>query len=186
MKVYTLLDGRSQDLSDLDKREQEFLASLKDMAEKRLSYFEILRIAVGPGSPALGGRNVVTAHILESPLYLVARDVATRAGIKEGLILAPEHESLRATLPRDGSFISVTQAANLIGMSRSAVHQAIKAGKLEAQRVGNVQLVLRSSAEAYKQRTSERASHKARPQLNAVPVTAGGRSGRPKVAAGAR
>lgn len=158
MKVYTLLDGREMDVGALGKRGMAFLDGLRRMADEGLSYFEILRMAIGPGSPALEGRSTVNAPLAESPLYLVARDIATRAGINEGLILAPEHESMRASVPRDSSFISVTQAASLIGVSRSAVHQAIDAGKIKAQRFGNVLLVLRASAKEYQRERRQRSS----------------------------
>ena len=131
---------------DLDGRERDFLRSLKAMARRGVSYFEIARIAVGPGSPALRGRARVTREIVESPLYLAARDVATRAGMAQGLILAPKHEKLREQIPTDSSLMSVVQAADLMGMSRAAVYKAIRAGRIAARRYGNVTLVERQSA----------------------------------------
>ena len=52
------------------------------------------------------GRNRVDRRILTSPLYLAARDVATRAGVAEGLLLAPEHADKAAEIPADRSLIS--------------------------------------------------------------------------------
>jgi excisionase family DNA binding protein len=152
MKNYRLLDGRHVDLVGLDARQKAFVADLTKMAEQGVSYFEVYRAAIGPGSPALHGRNRIDRRIVESPLYLVARDVATRVGIRQGLVLAPEHEHERSGAPRDASMISVAQAADLIGISRAAIYKAIEKRALAATRIGNVTLVSRTSARAYRQR----------------------------------
>ncbi len=156
MTIYKLLNGTQVDLGQLNKRERAFLVNLGRMADEGLSYFEVLRIAIGPGSPALEGRNAINTRVAESPLYQMARDIATRVGIKEGLILAPEEESVRDSIPHDASFISVTQAANLIGITRSAVHQAINSDRIKYKRFGKVLLVLRASAEEYRRQRLQR------------------------------
>lgn len=152
MKTYTLLNGRTLDLGELSPAEKAFVRDLRRMVEQNISYFEIERTAIGPGSTALRGRQTIDRRTAATPLYLAAEDIATRAGIEQGLILAPEHEHLRGEFPTDGSHISATQAADLIGISRVAVHKAIKAGTLEALRIGNVTVVNRESAVAYSQR----------------------------------
>lgn len=153
-RKYTLLDGRHLSLTGLDARERAFLADIEKMVRQGISYFEVYRAAVGSGSVALGGRNRIDRKIAESPLYLVAVDLATRAGIKQGLVLAPEHEHERASAPTDGSMISVAQAADLIGISRAAVYKAIEKGALRTRRIGNVTIVDRKSATEYRERRS--------------------------------
>jgi excisionase family DNA binding protein len=152
MKIYRLLDGRRIGLRKLDVREQVFITDLQRMARQGVSYFEVYRAAIGPGSPALQGRNRIDRRIVESHLYLVARDIATRVGIKQGLILAPEHQNEMAKAPRDASMISVAQAAELIGITRAAIYKSIEKGALEAIRIGNVTVVKRASAHAYRER----------------------------------
>lgn len=151
-RIYRLLDGRTIDLHGLTAREQQFLADLQKMAREEISYFEIERMALGPGSPALGGRNRVDERIVATPLYLAAEDIATRAGIDQGLVLAPEHEAKLAAAPSDGSMISVVQAADLIAVSRTAVYKAIEKGTLKGIRIGNVTVVDRQAAVAYRDR----------------------------------
>jgi len=73
-----------------------------------------------------------------------------RAGIAEGLILAPEHEHQRNEIPADRSLMSVTQAATTLGISRAAVHKAITQKRLPADRYGNVVLVSRDAVRRYK------------------------------------
>src|SRR5437879_3403902 len=124
-KGYCLLDGRTVDLRQLGPRDRAFIRDLQKMSRQGISYFEVYRAATGPGSLALQGRNRIDRNLAESALYLVAGDLATRAGIEQGLILAPEHAGRRAQAPADASMISVTQAADLIGISRAAVYKAI-------------------------------------------------------------
>jgi hypothetical protein len=150
VKKRTLLSGRPIDLSALDARQRAFLADLDKMARQGVSYFEIYRSALGPGSPALQGRGRVDRKLAESPLYLAAQDIATRAGITQGLILAPQYEHERSRAPLDGSMISVTQAAALIGITRAAVYKAIERKALTAVHIGNVTVVDRKAALEYK------------------------------------
>ena len=172
MTSYRLLDGEKLDLRESGGRERAFLRDLEKMVDEGVSYFEVYRTAIGPGSPALGGRNRVDRERVTSPLYRAARDIALRAGIKQGLILAPEHESRRADVPRDATMISVAQAADLIGISRAAVYKAIEKGTLGATHVGNVTLVERASAHAYRERRGTKPGH----DTPRRPVPGGGRS----------
>jgi excisionase family DNA binding protein len=151
MDRYKLLSGELIHLGGVGAHEQTFLRSLQKMAKAGVSFFEIERVAIGSGSPALQGWGRVTREIVSSPLYRVAADIATRAGIAEGLMLAPEHEGKRKEIPADRSLMSVTQAATTLGISRAAVHKAIQQKRLAAQRYGNVLLVSREAVLDYKQ-----------------------------------
>lgn len=155
MKRHKLLSGETVSLEDLEVREIAFLKNLQRMAKDGISFFELERVAIGPGSPALRGWSRVTREIVSSSLYRVASDIATRAGIAEGLILAPEHQDKRAQVPADRSLLSVTEAANALGISRAAVHKAIQQKRLAAQRYGNVILVSRDAVVRYKNERAE-------------------------------
>ena len=150
MKRHKLLSGETVGLEDVEARDLAFLKNLQRMATSGISFFELERVAIGPGSPALQGWSRVTREIVSSPLYRVAADIATRAGIEEGLVLAPEHEDKRSQIPADRSLMSVTQAATTLGISRAAVHKAIQQKRLAAQRFGNVLLVDREAVQRYK------------------------------------
>ena len=155
MKRHKLLSGETIGLEDAEARDVAFLQNLQRMATSGISFFELERVAIGPGSPALQGWSRVTREIVSSPLYRVAADIATRAGIAEGLILAPEHENKRSQIPADRSLMSVTQAANTLGISRAAVHKAIQQKRLAAERYGNVILVSREAVLRYKRERAE-------------------------------
>lgn len=144
---HRLLSGESVVLTD--SGDLVFVRRLLRMKREKTSFFDVERAAIGPGSPALGGGNRVDSRIVGSLLYRVARDIATRVGIAEGLILAPEHEGKRDQLPTDGSMVSVTQAAHFLGISRAAVHKAIKEDRLKAQKIGNVVIVDRADCLRY-------------------------------------
>jgi len=150
MKRHKLLSGDIVSLDGVRARDIGFLRNLQHMAKSGISFFELERVAIGPGSPALQGWTRVTREIVSSPLYRVAADIATRAGIAQGLILAPEHENNRSSVPSDRSLMSVTQAANTLEISRAAVHKAIQQKRLAAQRYGNVVLLSRAAVLRYK------------------------------------
>ena len=143
---YKLLSGEIIKLEGLTTRQRNFLHTLRQMVKDDECYFEVCQFAVGLGSPAMQGRSCVNSSILKSPLYLVASDIATRLGIKQHLILAPEYEELRSKAPRDSSTLNLFQAANFIGISRAAVLDAINKNKLKALTIGNVILVDKASA----------------------------------------
>ena len=147
---YKLLSGEIIKLESLTTRQRNFLHTLRQMVKDDECYFEVCQFAVGPGSPAMQGRNCVNPSLLKSPLYLVARDIATRLGIKQHLILAPEFEELRSKAPKDSSQLNLFQAANFIGISRAAVLDAINKNKLKALEIGNVILVEKVSAIEYR------------------------------------
>ena len=150
MKTYRLLDGAKLSPRNLSKHQRAFLATIERMRKDEVSYFEIYRYALGPGSPALEGGNQVDPELAEADLYRIAEDLATRAGIEQGLILAPEHEGKRDLARNIESPLSVPQAASLIGISRIAAYKAIQEGRLGHTKIGNVLIVSRAEAERYK------------------------------------
>lgn len=167
MKRHKLLSGETVGLEDVEARDLAFLKNLQRMATSGISFFELERVAIGPGSPALQGWSRVTREIVSSPLYRVAADIATRAGIQEGLVLAPEHEDTRSQIPTDRSQMSVTQAATTLGISRAAVHKAIQQKRLAAQRYGNVLLVDRAAVLRYKRERSDSGSQQSHARARA-------------------
>ncbi len=188
MTTRKLLSGESVELTDLTPHERGFLRSLKQLVKEGASYFDIERAAIGPGSPALGGRNRVDHRIVTSPLYRVARDIATQAGIQQNLILAPEHEQLRDELPTDRSMISVTQAANFLGISRAAIHKAIHDGRLKARKIGNLVIVDREDCKSFAATRQSSGSEGPARKAKTPSARAGteGALGRPALAAKAR
>jgi excisionase family DNA binding protein len=181
VKRHKLLSGETVGLEEVEAHDLAFLKNLQRMATSGISFFELEQVAIGPGSPALQGWSRVTREIVSSPLYRVAADIATRAGIEEGLVLAPEHEDKRSQIPADRSLMSVTQAANTLGISRAAVHKAIQQQRLAAQRYGNVLLVDREAVLRYQRDRSHSGSQSSKSRVQAA---GGASTGTPLVARG--
>jgi excisionase family DNA binding protein len=150
MRSYKMLDGTRLSSRNLTGIESQFLKTLEAMIRARASYFDVYRFALGPGSPALRGGNRVDQDLAETDLYRIAEDLITRAGINQGIILAPEHEAKRALAKNIESPLSVAQAAAVIGISRIAAYKAIQEGRLGHTKIGNVLIVSRAQAELYK------------------------------------
>lgn len=164
MKSHRLLDGTRIVLKELTRFERDFLRALRTMIKHDASYFDIYRFALGPGSPALQGSTRVDWELLETPLYRVSGDLVTRAGIDQGLILAPQFEHLQELATKIESPLNVVNAADLIGITRIAVYKAIKEGRLKHVKIGNVLLVRRADALAFKRGREERLESPARPR----------------------
>jgi excisionase family DNA binding protein len=161
MKTYELLTGERLDLSGLEKREAAFLDRLKaDASEASADYFELLRRVKGREAIPLRGRPI-TPETARSPLYRAAHDIADRVGIEQGYVLRPDVD--RTVAKPEAGLLSMTEAAELIGISRPAVHQALSEERLPGRRVGNAWVVRRSDAEAFK-----------RGRSNATGTSAGG------------
>ncbi len=147
MDSYPLLSGEIVDLRRLNPEERRFLSALKARARKKEGdYFDLLRSVKGPGAFPLRG-GPITPEVAVSPLYRAAHDIVDRVGIEQGYLLPP---GVALDVPRTGEWVSMTQAAELIGVSRTAVHQALLEKRLEGLRVGNAWIIERPKALAYK------------------------------------
>jgi hypothetical protein len=157
METHKLLTGETLDLSKLAEKERGFLRRLAREAERGADYFELLRRVKGPKAIPLRG-GPITPVIAASALYRVAHDIADRVGIEQGYVLAPAvAQSVEAAGP--GDFLSLTEAADLIGITRPAAHQALVEKRLPGRRVGKAWVVTRTDAEAFKiTRSNRRAS----------------------------
>ena len=160
MKTHRLMDGTKVVLEDLSRYERDFLRTIRTMMKHGASYFDIYRFSLGPGSPALQGRTRVDRDLFDAPLHQVAMDLAMRAGIEQGLILDPRYESLRPLAAQIESPLNVVETAHVIGVTRMAVYKAIKEGRLPHVRIGNVLLIRKADALAF--RRSREARLKAR------------------------
>ena len=159
MTTHRLLEGTRVSLKNCSAPERAFLRKLQGLARRRVSYFEIFRVACGPHSVALGYQAGISPETIKSPLYLAARDIATRAGIQQGLLLPYEDQvALDAARNRHGILFNVVQAAKHIGITKAAVYKAIKQGTLAAIRIGSMTLITGRSANAYKKNREKRAA----------------------------
>ncbi len=153
METHKLLTGEVLSLSGLADSEREFLKRLSRDADRGADYFDLLRRVKGPKALPRGG-GPITSATATSVLYRVAHDIADRIGINQGYLLAPD---IARSVNAEADLLSLTEAAEMIGITRPATHQALLEGRLSGQRVGNAWIVRRTDAEAFKRARSSRA-----------------------------
>lgn len=154
--TYELLDGTKIDLGKLAPDERDYVAELRASCERDdADYFETLKKVKGADAiPTRVGRGALTREVLESVVYRVAVDVVNRLGIREGWILAPG--VTEKPKGRREELMSVTEAADELGITRAAVHDALSEGRLAGQKIGNAWVVSRADVKAYAKRTGRK------------------------------
>ena len=142
---YQLLNGETLDLSRLSRGDMEFLLGLMGRTTAEEDYFSLERSICGPGAYPLKGSPRVTPTIHDSLLFRIAEDIVDRAGIRQGVI-APDPGDRRVT----EDIMSVTEAAKRLGVTRSAVIKAARAGRIQGKKVGHTWALLRHSIASYR------------------------------------
>jgi hypothetical protein len=175
MSTHELLSGEKLSLGGLTNEERTFLHRLASDAKRDADYFDLLRRVKGPEAFPLRG-GPITPAIAASVLYRVAHDIADRNGIEQGYLLPPD-VAKPVELKGGRDLLSLTEAAELIGITRPAAHQALVEERLRGQRVGNAWVVTRADAEAFRKARSNRTGDDERPDqpLRSVRAAAGAR-----------
>ena len=133
--AYELLGGDRISIGWLGEPDMRFLEMLKDGAQGGESYFDLLRLVRGKGAYPLKGSQRLTSEVAQSVLYRVASDIVERAGIRQGVALEPGSDM---ESPDDRPLVSLSEAAEIIGMSRAGVHLALTKGRLKGWQVGSI------------------------------------------------
>lgn len=142
---YELLNGETMELSSLPMQDMVYLLDLMQRAMNDEDYFDLERRVCGPGAYPLKGNARVTHEIQASPLFRAAEDIVDRAGIRQG-VLAPDPGDKRVPTV---DIVSVTEAADTLGITRSAVVKAAQTGRIKGKKVGHTWALLRRSVESY-------------------------------------
>lgn len=130
MQTYQAISGHTIDLATVPAKQIAFLEELKSMAaHPRATHAGMLAKAYGPENPildsnAIPGRGAVTAEVLSRPAYRAMTDLLFR---KEMLERGVTTEALAECFT-----LTPAEAAGRLGVSISAVRQAIDAGRLGA------------------------------------------------------
>lgn len=153
METHKLLTGETLNLSKLTEEERAFMRRLAKDAKSGADYFDLLRRVKGPKALPLRG-GPITPAIAASVFYRAAHDIADRVGVEQGYLLAPDvARSVDANGTRD--LLSLTEAADFIGITRPAAHQALTEKRLQGRRVGNAWVVARADAETFRKSRSK-------------------------------
>jgi excisionase family DNA binding protein len=137
-----------------------FLARVIDAsADPRVSESELVELIYGAEDPILKqgvipNHGLVTRETLADPLYHVLTDLLGRKRVQLGT-LDPERAAGEYT-------ITVTEAAERLGVHPSAVRQAIQAHRLDAVKRGGIHLLKSRSIDSY--RVSRRGPKPAEPE----------------------
>lgn len=142
---YQLLDGETVNLSTLPKKDLQFLVDLQRRAIDGEDYFELELLVCSSGAYPLKGSPRVTSAVHATVLFRVAEDVCTRVGLRQGVFRA---ETAAEKALADG-VVSVSEAAEMIGISRTAVIKAAHAGRLSGKKIGKTWALLRTSVKRY-------------------------------------
>jgi len=153
--AYELLNGERISLGWLSEKDMVFLEGLKQAYEQGDDYFEMLRAIRGQNAYTLKGEPRLTNQVTQSVLYRVASDIVERAGINQGVSLHP-NQGLEN--PDDVPLCSMSEAAEIIGVSKAAVHQALTKGKLRGWMVGTIWVLSRADVLAYRENRQASAS----------------------------
>jgi predicted DNA-binding protein (UPF0251 family) len=143
--TYQLLKGEVVDLGELPKNDLAYLLDLQRRAMEDEDYFELERSVCGPGAYPLKGSPRVTREIHQTPLFRVAEDIVDRVGIRQGVIAPDENDKM---MPIEG-IMSASEAAERLGITRSAVIKSARSGRLKGKKIGNAWVLLQRSVESY-------------------------------------
>jgi hypothetical protein len=125
--AYTLLGGAQLSLGGLEGSELAYLERLKAKADANEDYFVLLREVRGRESvPLWNFHGQVTPEAAQSIFFQVALDIVERVGLRQGRVLDPAKALPEAAM----RFVSIAEAARVIGMSRQAVHKALQNKKI--------------------------------------------------------
>jgi excisionase family DNA binding protein len=148
MERYTTIAGETIEYETPSHDIAAFLARLFDAAhDPSVTESAMVELIYGSGNPVLRqdiipGRGVVTKEVFQNPLYQVMTDLLGVKRIQLGT-LDPE-------AARDEYTITVTEAAERLGVHPSAVRQAIAAGRLDAVKRGHQHLIRPHALESFK------------------------------------
>lgn len=143
--TYQLLDGERINLAKLPKEDLAFLLDFQRRAMEDEDYFDLERTVCGPKAYPLKGSLRVTREVHRTPVFRVAEDIAYRVGIRQGVLAPNEDDEL---VPIEG-IMSVSEAAEELGITRSAVVKAAQAGRIMGKKIGRTWALLRRSVESY-------------------------------------
>ncbi len=144
MQTYKLLSGET-----ITYESSPFLTRVRDAAaDPGVSPDELLDLIYSEQNPilksgVLPGRGVVTRAAFENPIYHIMLDLLEQKRLQQG--------ALDQEVSSDAQFtMTVGEAAAALGISESAVRQAIYAKNLAARKIKNAWRIYPAGVEAYK------------------------------------
>lgn len=185
LDTYRLLSGAVVDLREVPVPVRLCLSDLALRLAQGQGYAELVRYVMAPDAPVYEGMSPLAPGVQERPAVKVARDLVYRAGVAEGSIEPAPTDGERAPLPRtlrtqrdvagnptavDGpddrltrvEIVTVGEAMDLLGITRQAVINAVRAGKVKGEQHGRLWILSKDDVLRYRAQREERANAKRR------------------------
>lgn len=154
MERHTTISGEVLEYPRPGPELAAFLGRVRTAAEDpRVSEGELVELIYGLENPLLDktifkGRGAVTTEVFANPVYHVMLDLLDAKRVQTGT-LDPERAAGRYTM-------TVTEAAEFLGVTSSAVRQAIAAKHLDAWKKGGLHFLDPQTVETYRSRVKRR------------------------------
>jgi hypothetical protein len=146
VRTYSTLDGLVVDLDALETAEQAFIERALAHYRAGANWFDLTNLIFSPANPLLAPGH--QRGYWEAPAMVVLRDIDARLGIAQGYMRPDDGDEVDRD-PLEDEFVTVSQAAALVGLTRMAVHKAAARGDLVAT-TDRPARISRRSLEAYR------------------------------------
>lgn len=177
---YRLLSGAVVDLREVDSSVRAFIADLALRLAQGHGYNELISRVLQHDSPIYGGVSPLASGAQEMPAVKVGHDLVYRAGVAEGTITPKPGEAgiesvpqtlrqSRASLTMDATplrelttekIVTVGEAMNILGITRQAVINSVRAGKIRGEQHGRLWILARDDVLKYRETRSQRKSRR--------------------------
>lgn len=152
IETYLTLDGRVLDLRGLPAEHQRFLDRVLELYRARAPHAQADSLIHSMENPLLvPTHGVVTREVYGHPLYIAVRDLVDRLGILQGELGAAPGDDAGQD-PAADEWLTVSEAAELKGVTVPGLHEAIRRGDVLAKpkvKGSKYLVVSRFSLEAY-------------------------------------
>lgn len=176
MSTYKLLSGETISYEPTPEA-ADFVARVAVLVnDPTSSVSDVVGLIYGDENPLLvpgiiPGRNAVTAAVLEDKTYHVLLDLLDQKRVMAGTFDPARSEAAHT--------VSVSDGAEQLGISESAVRQAIAAGRLPAVKRGGSHWLQPEAVAGYRVTTRGPAKRAAQPDRTQLPGPSGEGPGRP-------
>ena len=174
---YRLISGAVVDLREVPLAARLFINDLAIRLAQGQGHDELVGRVLNPAAPIYSGTSPLAPDAAGLPAVQVARDLIYRAGVNEGVIKSTGGKTEGEALPvglaggrRAGgggeegpgdrltteAIVTVGEAMAILGITRQAVINAVRKGKIRGEQHGRLWILSRDGVVRYRQTREER------------------------------